>query len=95
MTVISDVYFDVSTILSKWMRHQIIKLLLEVFLLGGDFSSQNYKLVRNSEHLGCLDKIKGHSKCPTSLKTYPGIFFERISVLKCPHVKCMMNLSCL
>ena len=26
MTVISDVYFNVSMILSKWRRHQIIKL---------------------------------------------------------------------
>ena len=26
MTVISDIYFDVAMILSKWSRHQIIKL---------------------------------------------------------------------
>ena len=38
--VISDVYFDVAMILSKWRRHQIIKLswkvlLLKIFLLVG------------------------------------------------------------
>ena len=36
--IISNVYFDVERILSKWMRHQIIKLSPMTFISKGTFA---------------------------------------------------------
>ena len=36
MTVISNVYFDVVRILSKWMRHQIINFSYKTFISKRD-----------------------------------------------------------
>ena len=41
MTVISDVCLDVARILSKWMKHQIIKLSHMTFISKG----MNYELL--------------------------------------------------
>ena len=43
MTVISDVYFDVARILSKTMRHHIIKLSHKTFISKGMFGKRGHE----------------------------------------------------
>ena len=46
MTVISDVYFDVARVLSKWMKHQIIKLSHKTFISKRDVWQERVGLIQ-------------------------------------------------